>query len=233
MTIFAFPQPAFEKALLENLSPQEAANALVLALEDCGDAAMAQRLRPGIEASAKLLDEMATENLEYALMGAFVRGEDWSLGLDLEWQWTLSGWIGVALVLDETPQALEGRGETADALLAWAKTNPLLRMELSAVLSSFVVFPEIEDSLSKTVGGAWPRSTTPPQPGAELWEHLVWRLQQATPTHQANGLMGPSQSFQRLFKAMLTVRSLPKLEDAPERPSAPVIQLAKRRAGLV
>lgn len=227
-TLF-FPHPPVRHALLQGLDSDRATRAFVDALNASGNTGQALRLAYPLRLSLRLLDAMAQENLEFALLQSLKAGRGLDQGLDLEWRWTLWSLLGLLTVCRDTPEELAHYSAVARELLGHFQTQPMALDELLGLLREVADAPTVWPGFNLEAGGHAPALAQPCQQ-RPFWEHLVFQL---TSAHKCADVAGELHQTRRWRKALMAIQRV-RLEEETALPKAPesaarVVMLHHRR----
>lgn len=218
--ILSFPHPPLNRALLSELSAEEAALSICLAIEKGGDLERSAWLFPVLRETGKVLEQFVQNNLEFSLMKAFQEGRDCAKGIEIEWHWSVFDWMALVTLFKQDPESMRVQGESASFLVHRFKTHP---HELTACLEVLTRLCE-EDAMwpavTMDIGGTWPPLA---EPSAEqpFWQRVVWELHQSY-QHVAGsvGFLGNTQQHRRWKEALACVAEAPasKTPRVPPKP---------------
>ena len=181
MTPQSFPFRPVERALLQGVSPRQAAQALQSALEAVGRSDRAQALARPLVLTADLLDEIVQQSLQCAITAALAQDEDLFEAIaGAEWSWQMDHWLSLVDLLSNHPEAFDESNARVRAALDLMGTVPGYASLLDAhdLLASLVAHPSLTVGAMRRGGGQWGPMA---QPGAHrpLEEHVAWFLQVA------------------------------------------------------
>ena len=202
MIINHFPFPSINRALLQDVSPAQAARALTVALSTAGYPNHSAWVEDGLLLTAKLFERVVKESLISAIQTSLSRGENIGQAIsNAEWSWQLSHWHALLVLLQDQPELFDQEEPTARAALAYFSENPAVLPDLRALLDELCASQELAQGADRQVGGEWPPMVHP-GPHRALEEHVAWHLYTSQQRGHGERLASQDQQLNWLYEAM-------------------------------